>query len=173
MFSAVNQKENCFVLGVFGKYEETLKAEKPHIVLVNPSDMGNLGTVIRTMAGLGLQDLAVIEPSADVFAPKTIRASMGALFHIRQTRFQSFEEYADRYPGHDLFPFMLTGRAAPEDCFPQKPFSLIFGNEATGLDAVFMRVGQSVKIPLSGKIDSFNLAVAAGIGMYVFTRKKN
>ena len=59
----------------------------PHVVLVNPADMGNLGTVARTMAGFGFGELAVVTPAADVFHPKTVRASMGALFRLNVARF--------------------------------------------------------------------------------------
>ena len=50
----IRDKENCLVAGVFRKYEETLRRETNHIVLVSPSDMGNLGTIIRTSVGFGV-----------------------------------------------------------------------------------------------------------------------
>lgn len=170
-FLSVNQKENSYVLGVFRKYESTLADCEPHVVLVNPSDMGNLGTIIRTIIGMNVRNLAVIEPAADLWNPKTVRASMGALFHIRHESFQSFDEYAQSYPRHTLFPFMLNGEYTPEQTPPSKLFSLVFGNEATGLDAGFRELGHSVKIPLTDRIDSFNLASAVSIGTYIFARK--
>ena len=171
VFGAINQKGNSYVFGVFCKYKSTLAFDKPHIILVNPSDMGNLGTIIRTIAGLGINDLAIIEPAADIWNPKTLRASMGALFHIRHECFLNINAYVAQYPDHSLFPFTLDGSVLPEDCQPCRQFSLIFGNEATGLDECLTHVGQSVKIPLSNSVDSFNLAVAVGIGAYVFARK--
>ncbi len=173
IFRVLNQKENSYVLGVFHKYSENLMPDRPHIVLVNPSDMGNLGTIIRTIAGMNIGDLAIIEPAADVWNPKAVRASMGAFFHIRTERYQSFEDYRERYPDHALFPFMLKGEIPPEDAPPAALFSLIFGNEASGLDERFSTLGTSVRIPLSERVDSFNLAVAAGIGVYVFARKNH
>lgn len=170
-FSGVNQKENSYVLGAFFKYENPLSDCEPHVVLVNPSDMGNLGTIIRTIAGMNVKNLAVIEPAADIWNPKTVRASMGALFHIRHAAFRSFGEYARAYPKHTLFPFMLDGEYAPEDAPSCGLFSLVFGNEATGLDVRFRELGHSVKIPLTDRIDSFNLASAVSIGTYVFARK--
>ena len=53
----IRDKENCLVVGVFKKHETALEADRPHIVLVNPSDMGNLGTIIRTAVGFGIPDL--------------------------------------------------------------------------------------------------------------------
>ena len=68
---------------------------------------------------------------------------------------------------------MLTG-AVPLDEAVQKvdgPFSLVFGNEANGLPDAFAQMGVSTLIPHSHQIDSLNLAIAAGIGMYSFTRR--
>ena len=68
---------------------------------------------------------------------------------------------------------MLTG-AGPLDEAVQKvdgPFSLVCGNEASGLPDEFAQIGVSTLIPHSQQIDSLNLAIAAGIGMYAFTRK--
>ena len=56
-----------------------------HVVLVNPGDMGNMGTIIRTMLGFNYSNLAIIKPGVDVFDPRVIRASMGALFNTRRT----------------------------------------------------------------------------------------
>ncbi len=170
-FERLNQKENSYVLGVFEKYETGLSPKRPHVVLVNPADMGNLGTIVRTMAGFGLLQLAVITPAADIWNPKTVRASMGALFHMNFCHFVSFEAYRAAFPRHALYPFMLDGKLElrPENRPGTELYSLIFGNEASGLDPSFARVGTSVKIPQSALVDSFNLAAAAAVGMYVFS----
>ncbi len=172
-FERINQKENSYVLGVFSKYFCQLIPNRPHIVLVNPSDMGNLGTVIRTMAGLNMFDLAVVTPAADILHPKTVRASMGALFHIRFQCFASFDAYKDAFPDHVCFPFMPEGKIplSRGNC-PQAPlFSLLFGNEASGLPDQCKSTGLSVKIPQSELVDSLNLSIAAGIGMFIFAEK--
>jgi len=172
-FERINQKENSYVLGVFSKYFCQLMPKRPHIVLVNPSDMGNLGTVIRTMAGLNMFDLAVVTPAADILHPKTVRASMGALFHIRFQYFASFDAYKDAFPDHVCFPFMLEGKIplSRGNC-PQAPlFSLLFGNEASGLPDQCKSAGLGVKIPQSELVDSLNLSIAAGIGMFIFAEK--
>ena len=171
-----NQKENCFVLGVFGKYSHTLDTTKPHVLLVNPADMGNLGTIIRIIAGFNICNLAVITPCADIFNPKTIRASMGAIFHINFQKFNSFEEYADLFRSHSMFPFMLNADIilGPETCpvVQDNLFTLIFGNESTGLDEnIYAKTGVGIKIPQSALVDSLNLSVAVGIGAFIFAAK--
>ncbi len=169
----IRDKEACIVAGVLRKYEDCLEEKSSHVVLVNPGDMGNLGTILRTCAGFGVRNVAVIEPAADLFHPKTLRSSMGALFAVRWERFASYENYRDKYgEGRDQYPFMLKG-ATPLHCLQRpkgRPWSLIFGNEASGLPDSFLDVGQTVLIRHTGLIDSLNLSMAAGIALYEFTK---
>ncbi len=169
----LSDKENCFVVGILKKYKDTLQADKSHIVLVNPSNMGNMGTIIRTAIGFGIKNLAVISPGVDVFHPKTIRASMGALFRINCQYFESFEAYETAYPNHEIFCFMLNARRqlTVSSCPKPELFSLVFGNEATGLDDSFLQKGTSIIIPQSEEVDSLNITIAAGVGMYMFTQR--
>lgn len=169
----IRDKEACIVAGVLRKYEDCLEEKSSHVVLVNPGDMGNLGTILRTCAGFGVRNVAVIEPAADLFHPKTLRSSMGALFAVHWERFASYENYRDKYgEGRDQYPFMLKG-ATPLHCLQRpegRPWSLIFGNEASGLPDSFLDVGQTVLIRHTGLIDSLNLSMAAGIALYEFTK---
>lgn len=80
-----------------------------HVVLVNPGDMGNMGTIIRTMLGFNYSNLTIIKPGVDVFDPRVIRASMGALFNINFEYFDSFSEYLDKYPKRNIYSLMLKG----------------------------------------------------------------
>jgi TrmH family RNA methyltransferase len=163
-------KQNCYAAVVFEKWQARLLPDAPHIVLVSPMDEGNLGTIQRTMLGFGLRDIAVIRPAADVFEPRVVRASMGALFSLRVAQFISFDEYRAAYPAHALYPFMLDGSVLLEDATRavRTPYALVFGNEGSGLPPSFAALGQAVRIPHSGEIDSLNLAVAAAIGAYAF-----
>lgn len=167
----ISSKENVFVAGVFEKFDNSLEKELPHVLLVNISDMGNLGTIIRTLVGFGIYDLGIVVPAADIFNPKVIRASMGAIFKIRFHMFESFEEYKENYGNHDMFPFMLDGDKTLNinECPKSKCFTLIYGNEATGLDASFKNVGQSIFISQTKDVDSLNLPISVGVGSFIFT----
>ena len=166
-----SQKDNCFAALVFEKYEAVLDGSRPHVVLCQISDGGNLGTALRACLGFGLRDVAVVKPCVDAFDPHVLRASMGAFYAMNVRVFDTFEDYRALYPGHALYPFMLDGAvplnqaAAGHD----RPYALVFGNEQTGLPPRFAQLGQSVLIPQSSEIDSLNLAVAVSIGAYVFT----
>ena len=174
-FSVLSQKENCFVIGEFEKYRCSLDPSKPHIVLVNPSNSGNLGTIMRTALGFGVRDIAIITPAVDMFDPKTVRASMGAIFSLRTACFSSFDEYLASdgcgAEGRALYPFMLKAKTALGAKPLQKRCSLIFGNEATGLPDSFLGVGESVIIRHSHEIDSLNLPMAVGIALYELNRE--
>ncbi len=162
-------KENAYAVGVFKKYTGKLNAEANHIVLVNPGDMGNLGTIIRTALGFGLTNIALVRPAADIFDPKVVRASMGALFNITFQYFDSFAQYRDTFR-HNLYPFMTNGTTILAEAQFNPPFALIFGNESTGLPDDFLSVGTGVTIPHTHKIDSLNLTIAVGIALYEATK---
>lgn len=165
-------KQNCFAAVVFEKWQAEPADDQPHVVLVNPMDGGNLGTIQRTMLGFGLRDVIVIRPAADGFDPRVVRASMGAVFSLRVKEYAAFADYRAEYPRHALYPFMLDGaiplaRAAKAAV---SPYALVFGNEGSGLPPVFAAMGQAVRIPQTADVDSLNLAVAAAIGAYAFAQ---
>lgn len=170
IFHVLSQKENCYVIGEFRKFPGRLLATDSHIVLVNPSNAGNMGTIMRSALGFGMNHMAVIRPAVDAFDPKVVRASMGAIFSTDFVYFDSFQEYMEQFGGRELYPFMLDARVSLHRINPQGIFSLIFGNEATGLPAEFSEVGTSVIIPHSNQIDSLNLPIAASIAMYEATK---
>ena len=166
----ISGKENCFAAVVFDKWQSNLRADACHVVLHHPMDTGNLGTILRTLLGFGLTDIAVIRPAADVFSPHVARASMGALFSLSVACYDTFEAYRAAFPGHALYPFMLDGSATLEAATRaiRRPYALIFGNEGSGLPPDFAALGQAVRIPHSERIDSLNLAIAVAVGAYAF-----
>lgn len=170
-FNILSQKENCYVIGEFKKFTRPVDKSTNHVVLNNPSNAGNMGTIMRSAAGFGITDLVIITPAVDEFDPKTVRASMGAIFRLNISVFDSFKEYAKQYGQREFYPFMLKAKKKLPELEVKKPFSLIFGNEATGLPDSFLEVGTSVIIPHSNRIDSLNLPIAASIALYEATKK--
>ena len=168
-FNILSKKGNCFVIGVIRKQKEEI-GQGCHVVLVNPSDAGNMGTIIRTCAGFGITDIAVVPPAVDMYDPKTVRASMGARARVRMELFESFEEYEKRFPGNHIYPFMLDGSTLLQNTKIESPFSLVFGNEASGLPQKFQKKGHPIRIEHTNNIDSLNLPTAAGIAVFEATR---
>ena len=171
----ISGKENCFAAAVFAKFDDALAGDRPHVVLHHPSDCGNVGTILRTALGFGVEDVALIRPCVDVFDPRVVRASMGAMFQLHVRTYDSFAHYEAEHPGRMLYPFMLDGsRSLPDVLAGDVPdnWTLVFGNEGSGLPAEFSRMGQPVRIPSNDRVDSLNLSIAAAIGIYGFTQKK-
>ncbi|WP_050637987.1 TrmH family RNA methyltransferase [Candidatus Stoquefichus sp. SB1] len=167
----LSPKSNCFAIGVFKIYSDEL-TEGNHVVLVNPMDMGNIGTIMRTMLGFGYLNLVIIRPAADIFDPKVIRASMGSLFHLNIVYYDDFQTYYQQYYHHEFYPFMLKGAQNIHSVSTSHLHSLIFGNESSGLDDCYLEYGQSVFIPHSQQIDSLNLSMALGLALFHFSKEE-
>lgn len=168
--SKISDKENCFIAGVFNKYVSTFKDNK-QVVLVNPSNSGNLGTIMRTMLGFGIKDLSIIKPCVDYFDPKTVRASMGAVFGLNIVEFENVEDYL-KSNNYKKFFFMLNGKTKLGQFeTPTENYTLVFGNEAHGLPDELLDVDQSVVIEHSKEIDSLNLPISVGMAIYEFRGK--
>lgn len=171
-FNILGTKDNCLLMAEFSKCNALLNQDAPHIVLVNPSDAGNLGTIIRTAAAFNYTDIAIITPAVDPFDPKVVRASMGAIFHLNISQFSSIEEYLEHAGKRKLYAFMLNEDAMKlgEVSTNEQVYSLVLGNEAAGLPKDFAEKtgAQAIFIPQSKMVDSLNLSIAAGIAMHYF-----
>ena len=163
-FNKIASKENAHVLGIFSKFDSKLDENENHLVMVNPSDMGNLGNAMRSLLAFGYHDLALITPCADRFNPKVVRASMGAIFKIRIEEFSSFDEYINKYK-REFYPFVLDTSKPLHEVEFKTPCSLVFGNEATGLP-LEIHNHNNVRIEQSDEVDSLNLTTSIAIGLY-------
>lgn len=168
VINSVSKKGNCFVACEFYKFSSELDVNANHIVLVNPSDSGNLGNIFRTAAAFGVNNVAIITPAVDAFDPRTVRASMGAAFLVNFEEFSDFNAYLKKHgENRTVFPFMLgASRELSEVQFSGKS-ALVFGNEATGLPENYLNIGISVKIAQSKVVDSLNLTTAVAIAAYI------
>lgn len=168
----LSQKGNAHCAMVFNKVYKKPMNNTNHIVLHNISDAGNLGTILRTSLGFGIKDIVIIKPATDVYDTQTIRASMGAMFKLRVFEYNSFDEYIDEFKDRLLYPFMLNAKYILQKFDTKilnKNYSLIFGNEGSGLPEKFLNIGESIKIEHSSEIDSLNLGNAVSIALYKFT----
>jgi TrmH family RNA methyltransferase len=171
IFNILSPKENCFVIGLFNKFFQSMNPKKSHIVLVNPSNAGNLGTIFRSCKGFNISDVIIIGNSVDIYDPKVIRSSMGAIFGININYFETFKQYRNKFQKHNLYTFVLNTENYIEKMEFLTPFSLIFGNESTGLPEEYKNIGKNVTIKHSPNIDSLNLSVAVSIALFEVTKK--
>lgn len=158
-------KENTYVVGVFKKYGSKIALQKNHVLLVNPSNTGNLGTVIRTMAGFGIFNLAIISPAVDIFDPKVIRSSMGAFFSINFEYFSSIKDYTSVH-ANNMYSFMLNAKYEIDEVEFEPPFTIVLGNEGSGLPDKYRDISTTVYIKHLNIIDSLNMSVCAGIALF-------
>ena len=170
----ISGKENPqTVLGVYRAFDTSLatldRATAPlWIVAQALRDPGNLGTILRTGDAVGAGGLILIDECADPFSVEAVRASMGALFTqgVAAAGWDEFVGWLRTGPGQ------LVGtslRASVDYRVPhyEAPTFLLVGNEAHGLPAAYeAECDLRVKIPMLGKADSLNAAVAAAVIAY-------
>lgn len=132
-------------------------------------DPGNLGTLLRSLAWFGNFRCLLSPQSADLYNPKVVRASMGALFHVPVEREVTLDTLQLRYPQLALLD--LEGTPITASTFRQFD-AYVFGNEARGLPIEIMQhlKGAAYSIPGARKIESLNLAAAVNICAYELTR---
>lgn len=98
---------------------------------------------------------------------------MGSIFEINYEYFTTFDEYTYKFPENKVYPFVLGGNLELGSFEFEKPASLVFGNEGSGLDDSFLQYPNTVTIKHSANIDSLNLAVATGVALYEFNSHHN
>lgn len=141
------------------------------IVLDRLSDPGNVGTILRTADAAGASAVILITPAVDPFDPKTVRASMGSLFNLPVIETGDAAGLFAWLEGQNLRAIGADARRG--DRWTRVDWrggvSLVLGNEARGLsDDVSARVHTWAALPITGKADSLNVAVAAGVLMYTW-----
>jgi RNA methyltransferase, TrmH family len=138
-------------------------------------DPGNLGTLLRTAAAAGVQVLLTAPGTTDPFAPKVVRAGMGAHFRLPIIR-MGWRDIGELAEKHRLALYLADaeGGQAPWGLDLRKPAGLITGSEAEGASSeARQRASGIVSIPMPGKSESLNAAMAAGIILFEFVRQRN
>ena len=165
------------VLGVFK--QRTLAAdmirpahEDVWIALEAVRDPGNLGTIVRTADAVGAKGVILVGETVDPFSVEAVRATMGSVFHVPLARasFAEFARLARRWPGA-VVGTHLSGKTDYRKAKYRAPVLLVMGGEQAGLTADAAALcGTLVKIPMAGKADSLNLAVATGVMLFEIRR---
>ena len=165
LIDRLSPKDICYVVGIFNKYYPGI-SNGNHVVLVNPGNAGNLGTIIRSMLAFDYNDLAIIRPTVDIYHPDTVRASMGALFNIRFQLFDDIAGYREKFGINNLYLFVTEGQDTLDKASFNSPYSLVFGSEPSGLPQHYRELGNTVRISQSGRVDSLNLAISVSIVLH-------
>jgi RNA methyltransferase, TrmH family len=144
------------------------------VALEGVRDPGNLGTILRTADSTGAGGVVLVGESSDPFSVEAVRASMGSLFAMRLAR-ASFDELVrfKKARGAEMFGLSLAGGPLdPGTPAPAKALVLM-GNEQSGLpEYMEAACDHLVKLPMRGRADSLNLAIATGVMLYDLWRRR-
>lgn len=155
--------------------EEIQKVENPMLmVLENLQDPGNLGTIIRSCEAAGVSAVILSKDAVDIFNPKVIRATMGSIFRVPFILNQNMEELIPWLKKHNITTYAahLEGTDVYQEDL-KKPVAFFIGNEGNGLsDELTRAADRKIKIPMSGKVESLNAAIAATVLAYEGKRQR-
>lgn len=152
-------------------------APSPALVLAAAGlqDPGNAGAIIRSAAAAGASGVVLDELSADPWGWKALRASMGSVFHIPVVRSRALSSLVEDWRRHGLQIVAAVPRGGVPiyDVDLSQPSAILLGGEGAGLsDAYLQAAGQRVSIPMHGRIESLNAAVAAALLLYEAQRQR-
>lgn len=177
VFASITDDRSHGLVGVVRQHEITLKDIRPEGVWIALDAIQyppNLGTILRTCDAVGASGVILLDASTDPFAPATVKASRGAIFTQQVVRCR-LEEFAKWKPGSG-FRVVGTSLEAKLDYTQAdyaSPLILIMGSERYGLQEGHLAVcDELVKIPMRGRCDSLNVAVAASLVLYETVRTR-
>ncbi len=144
-----------------------------HIVLDGVQDPGNVGTVIRTADAFSISSVLLAGACADPFNPKCVRATMGAVFRQRIIELSRAEAAAAlEASGLTLYAADNDPDAVEIDQIDLSHAAVVIGSEGPGVSAQMLALcGKRLRIPMPGKSESLNAAVAASIVMWEMSKK--
>jgi TrmH family RNA methyltransferase len=143
---------------------DDIKLEKI-LLLDRVQDPGNLGTMIRTADAAGIDAVILGEGCADPYNPKVVRATQGSLFHLplMKVNLAEFIEKLDM----PVYGTALEGGLPFEQVEKAESFALLMGNEGQGVSKDLLEITtKNLYIPIYGKSESLNVAIATGILLY-------
>lgn len=144
------------------------------LVLENIQDPGNLGTMIRTAEGAGMTGIMMSKDTVDIYNPKVVRATMGAIFRMPLYYAENLSEEVTwlKEQGIRCYAAHLKGKDFYEYDYRQ-PCGFLIGNEGNGLtEALAAQADVYIKIPMAGQVESLNAATAATVMMYETLRQR-
>lgn len=153
------------LLCVFDKFGIEPVKDSCTLILEEMQDPGNLGTVLRSAAAFGCREVVGV-CSCDLFSPKTVRASMGAVFKVPYKAFDSLDEALSYIGEKPLFAAALSDTATEIDKVDLSRACIMIGNEGHGLsDKALEKSDCQIIIPIEN-IESLNASTAASVILY-------
>ena len=148
-------------------YEKTGKIKL--LILEDTADPGNLGTIMRTAEAAGVTGVIMGKGTVDIFNPKVVRSTMGSIFRLPFSYVDDLKDIIIRLKrdGISFYATHLKGKESYRDISYSDKAGILIGNEARGLsDEIANLADTYVIIPMQGKVESLNAAVAAALMLY-------
>jgi len=156
--------------------EMLMKKENPILVLLEDiQDPGNLGTILRTGEGAGIDGIIMTKDTVDIYNPKTIRATMGSVYRMPFLYVDSLSDVIKKLQGKGISVYAahLDGKEYYDSFNFNKGTAFLIGNEGNGLKKETADLADAyLKIPMEGKVESLNAAIAASLLMYETYRQR-
>ena len=178
IFKTISQVMNPQgIMAIIKKSKErpTIKYDEDIIVALDDiQDPGNLGTILRTVDSIGLKQLIVSKGTADVYNPKVVRSSMGAIFRVEVIEVENLKETIEAMKRNN-FELVVTSLQTESSIYDveYKKKIIVIGNEANGVSKEIQDMAdKKIKIPMLGKTESLNASVATAIILYEYIRQK-
>ncbi|MGB9682857.1 MAG: TrmH family RNA methyltransferase [bacterium] len=162
------------VLGIFPRREIAFQWEDFIVVTDGIQDPGNLGTIIRIADAVGVGEVVTLKGTVDPYSYKVVRASMGSIFHVPVIRERNPKDFFLRLKGY----YQIVGTSSHSGVVYSQfywrfPLALVLGNEGKGISKdVEIFCDDMVNIPILGKAESLNVAIAFGVIAYQVVMNK-
>jgi len=144
------------------------------LILDNIQDPGNIGTILRTADSLGLKQIIVSKDTADIFNSKVVRSTMGAIFRVKVIEIDNIIKVIKEMKKRKINVY-ATDLNTDQNMYDidYKRSAIIIGNESNGISGDILDiVDKKIKIPMIGKTESLNAAVATSVILYEAFREK-
>lgn len=149
--------------------EDMIASAGTMMLLENLRDPGNLGTILRTAEAAGVSGVILSKESVDIYNPKVIRSTMGAVYRVPFLYVEDFQALLLELRKQEVR--LLAAHLKGTKTFDKADYSgkvgILIGNEANGLSEEAAELAnEKVRIPMAGSVESLNAAVAAALLMY-------
>ena len=155
--------------------EDIIKFNEDMIFILDGiQDPGNLGTILRTLDSAGFSQLIVSEDTVDAYNPKVVRSTMGAIFRVKVIESKDLIRTIRNIKKH-RYETVVTSLSTDENIYDidYNKKIVVIGNESNGVSKEIMNIADiKAKIPMLGKTESLNAAVATSIIAYEYVRRK-
>ena len=144
------------------------------VALDDIQDPGNLGTILRTVDSIGINQILVSKGTADCYNPKVVRSTMGAIFRVKIIECEDLEKTLKEIKKH-TFEIVVSSLQTNNSIYDinYKKKVIVIGNEANGVEERIEKIAdKKLQIPMLGKTESLNASVATGIILYEYVRQK-